>query len=89
MAIRRRRSISSSAASRTPAATPRAQPRDRADLYNLKLYKGGEANQWVVWDNTAGTYVERPTDGEGRHPAWFHRANQHFSSTRSTASPRS
>jgi hypothetical protein len=49
-------------------------PRDRADLYNLKLHKGGEANHWIVWDNSAGTYVERPTSGEGGIPKWFHRA---------------
>jgi hypothetical protein len=55
------------------------QPRDRADLYNLKLYKGGEANHWIVWDNNAGTYVERPTTGEGGIPKWFHRATtNHF-----------
>jgi hypothetical protein len=33
-----------------------------------------------VWDNTAGTYVERPTSGEGGIPKWFHRAvTNHFS----------
>jgi hypothetical protein len=50
------------------------QPRDRADLYNLKLHKGGESNHWTVWDNNAGTYIERPTSGEAGLPPWFHRA---------------
>jgi hypothetical protein len=55
------------------------QPRDRADLWNLKLHKGGEANHWVVWDNSSGTYIERPTSGDAGLPSWFHRATtNHF-----------
>jgi hypothetical protein len=56
-----------------------ALARRRADLYNLKLERGGEDNHWVVWDNQAGTYVRRPDDDSpGGLPKWFHRATSNL-----------
>lgn len=48
--------------------------RDRADLLNLRMEKGGEDNQWLVWDGSSNTYVTRPTEGEAGLPQWFFRA---------------
>jgi len=38
--------------------------RDRADILNQKFDRGGRANQWCVWDQGTGRYVERGTDPE-------------------------
>lgn len=35
--------------------------RDRADWWNLLMYRGGE-NQWKVWDRATERYVDRGTD---------------------------
>lgn len=57
------------------------QARDRADLENLKMNRGGEANQWIVWDGSANTYVERPYDGAAGLPQWFPRPTSNFLAT--------
>lgn len=54
------------------------QARDRADLLGLKMVRGGEDNQWLVWDGSANTYVTRPTDGDAGLPEWFFRATSNF-----------
>jgi hypothetical protein len=54
------------------------QVRDRADLLNLRMYRGGEANQWLVWDGQSNNYIERPTEGDAGLPAWFMRATSNF-----------
>lgn len=50
--------------------------RDRADLQSLQFYRGGEDNQWTVWDSSAQTYVPRPTGNsdDAALPDWFFRA---------------
>lgn len=47
--------------------------RDKADLQNLFLKRGGPDHAWTVWDNDSGTYVPRPYEGEGSLPDWFPR----------------
>lgn len=58
------------------------QARNRADLLNLRMYRGGEENQWIVWDGNAGTYVTRPTDGDAGLPEWFPRATSNYLSNK-------
>lgn len=53
---------------------PARQARDRADLQNLRMNRGGEENQWIVWDSNSNNYVPRPQAGEGGLPPWFFRA---------------
>ncbi|MGE0590907.1 MAG: hypothetical protein AB7G23_03005 [Vicinamibacterales bacterium] len=36
--------------------------RDRQDWLNLKFYRGGADNQWVVWDRATNRFVTRGTD---------------------------
>lgn len=49
--------------------------RDRADIWNLKLDRGGVANHWSIWDPSAQRYVERGTDPDkGGLPEWIPRA---------------
>lgn len=57
------------------ANSPR-RARDRADLQGLQFYRGGEDNQWTVWDNSAQSYVPRPSSSndEAALPEWFFRA---------------
>lgn len=38
--------------------------RDRADIWNLKLDRGGVANHWSIWDPASQRYVERGNDPE-------------------------
>lgn len=49
--------------------------RDRADLKNLKFYRGGADNQWIIFkgDHDGGTFVPRPFDGPEGLPAWIPR----------------
>lgn len=49
--------------------------RDKQDLLNLLTYRGGADRQapWAVWDDQAGTFVPRPTSGEGGLPDYFPR----------------
>lgn len=61
---------------------PARMARDRADLLNLKMDRGGEDNQWLVWDSSAGTYITRPTTGEAGLPPWFFRATSNFLATK-------
>jgi hypothetical protein len=56
--------------------------RDRADLKNLKVEKGGPANQWIVWDQSSDAYIERPYDGEAGLPPWFFRATSNYFSNK-------
>lgn len=56
--------------------------RDRADLLALRMERGGEDNQWLVWDSSSSTYVTRPTGGEAGLPEWFFRAtSNHLGAT--------
>lgn len=56
--------------------------RDRADLLNLRMEKGGEDNQWLVWDGSNNTYVPRPTEGDAGLPPWFFRATSNLLSNK-------
>ena len=48
--------------------------RDRADIFNLKLDRGGVANHWSIWDPSAQRYVERGYDPDkGGIPQWVPR----------------
>jgi hypothetical protein len=47
--------------------------RDRQDLLNLKFYRGGKENQWVVWDVQRDEFVQRPYEGEAGLPAYVPR----------------
>jgi hypothetical protein len=47
--------------------------RDRQDIFNLMFYRGGEANQWSIYNSTSGQYEPRPYDGEVGIPAWIKR----------------
>jgi hypothetical protein len=47
--------------------------RDRQDIWNLMFYRGGEANQWSIFNSTSGQYEPRPYDGEVGIPAWIKR----------------
>lgn len=57
---------------------PARQARDRADLLNLKINRGGKDNHWLVWDSTSSSYVTRPESGEAGLPPWFFRATSNF-----------
>jgi hypothetical protein len=58
------------------------QARDRADLLSIRMERGGEDNQWLVWDGSNNNYVTRPTNGEAGLPEWFFRAtSNHLGST--------
>lgn len=52
------------------------RPRDRADLQALMFYRGGEDNQWTVWDSASNSYVPRPTgsNDDAALPEWFFKA---------------
>lgn len=52
--------------------------RDRADLLSLTMNRGGEDNQWLVWDSGSDRYVRRPDDGDAGLPEWFFRASSNF-----------
>lgn len=58
--------------------------RDRADLQNLQMYRGGEDNHWTVWDPQEQNYVPRPTgaDDDAALPAWFFRATDNLFATK-------
>ncbi len=57
--------------------------RDRADWLSLLYYRGGQDNQWVIWDNTSSRYITRGTDPKrGGLPSHVHRAvSNHFART--------
>lgn len=65
------------------ANTPR-KARDRADLQALQFYRGGEDNQWTVWDPQAQNYVPRPTGGgdDAALPEWFFKATSNHYATK-------
>jgi hypothetical protein len=47
--------------------------RDRQDIFNLMLYRGGEDNHWSIFNTTTNQYEPRPTSGEGAIPGWVKR----------------
>jgi hypothetical protein len=47
--------------------------RDRQDIWNLMFYRGGESNQWSVFNTVSGQFEPRPYDGEVGIPAWIKR----------------
>jgi hypothetical protein len=55
--------------------------RDRADLLALRMERGGEDNQWLVWDGSSNTYITRPSDGDAGLPQWFFRATSNHLGT--------
>lgn len=52
--------------------------RDKQDLQNLFMYRGGVDNQWTVWDDQAQTYVPRPYTGEAGLPEYFPRCSSNI-----------
>lgn len=52
-------------------ADPSRQTRDQQDWKNLLYYRGGSANQWIVWDGSR--YITKPTSGAGAVPEWVPR----------------
>lgn len=55
------------------ANNPARLERDMSDIYNLKFYRGGAANQWIYRPRTSSQWEERPFDGDDGFPAWFPR----------------
>ncbi len=47
--------------------------RDRADIQNLMMYRGGEKNHWAILNTHTNEFEERPYDGPHGIPAWIKR----------------
>lgn len=49
------------------------QSRDRQDIHNLLLYRGGPDNHWSALNTYTGRYEPIPSDGEDGLPPWIMR----------------
>ncbi len=47
--------------------------RDRQDIQNLMMYRGGEKNHWAILNTHTNEFEERPYDGPHGIPAWIKR----------------